>query len=371
MAQVKTILAAVARDNTESRVLEAARTLAVAFCSEVALVHVLELEPEYAALLEQEAVHAEIASWLEGLRDDLARDGVKVRQVQCKRGRAFLEIASAAEDLGADLIVLGARGISSPHLFQLGTTAEKVVRTAAKPVLVAHSERPISFGKILCPVDFSSASARALSQAIGLAQAFHSKLQVMTVLPLLAPRLDLRGAQWAVEAERTTLVAVNEELDRFLGEFDLGDLDWEKRVGRGDPAQEIVAAALGWRASLVVLGAVGRTGLPHIQMGSVALKVGRLLPCSLLTVPIEQVALDRLQQNVDDINASYREGQACLARGLHEEALARFEHCLRLSPYFAPALEGKAATHDRLGHPEQAERCRQQAGLLRRELWNQ
>jgi universal stress protein E len=373
MRQIKTILVAVAHDNTESRVLEAVRTLAAQLGAEVVLVNVLELEPEHETLVEKEAFHAAMTSWLEGLRDDLAHAGVRVPQVQCRKGKAFLEIVACSEDLGADLIVLGARGAESPHLFQLGTTVEKVIRKSAKPVMIVHPERPFRLGRVLCPVDCSSASARALTYAIQLTRAFRSRLQVMRVvpLPLAAQRLDLRGVQWAAETERAAVVHCAEEFDNFLGGFDLRELEWEKQVARGDPAQEIIAAALGWRASVVVMGSVGRTGLSHILMGSVSLKVARQLPCSLLIVTQEQVGLDRLQQNIDDINAAYREGQSFLADGFHQEALARFERCLRLDPHFAPALEGKVSAHDHLGHAEQAERCRRQAELIRQELWNQ
>jgi universal stress protein E len=117
-----------------------------------------------------------------------------------------------------------------------------------------------------------------------------------------------------------------------------------------------------------VMASVGRTGLPHIHMGSVALKVARQLPCSLLVVTQEEAVLHRMQQAIDDITAAYREGQDSLARGFHQEALACFERCLHLDPYFAPAFDGKATAHDHLRHVEQAERCRQQAELLRREL---
>lgn len=371
MKEIKTILVAVTRDNTESRVLAAARTLAVQLGAEVALVHVLELEPEYEALVEKEAFNATMTTWLEGLRDDLSREGVTVRQVQCRKGTAYLEIVTCSEDLDADMIVVGARGAASPHLFQLGTTVEKVVRKSAKPVMIVHPERPFTFGNILCPVDLSSASARALNYAMQLARAFRSKLQVMRVLPLVAQRLDLRGVQWAAEAERGEFVLRAEEFDRFLGEFDLRGIEWEKQVAHGDPAQEIIAAALGKRANVVVMGSVGRTGVPHIFLGSVSLKVARQLPCSLLIVTQEQAALDRLQQDIDQISAAYREGQSLLARGCHQEALACFERCLRLDPHFALALDGKATAHDHLSHGEEAERCRRQAELIRRELLNQ
>ena len=49
----------------------------------------------------------------------------------------------------------------------------------------------------------------------------------------------------------------------------------------------------------------------------------------------------------------------------------RFEQCLRMDPYFAHALEGKAAVHERLGHAEQAEQCRNQATMIRQQLWEQ
>jgi|SRR5579884_1705278 len=107
---------------------------------------------EHETLVEKEAFHAAMTSWLEGLRDDLAREGVRLHQVQCRKGKAFLEIVACSLDLETDLIAIGARGAESLHLFHLGTTVEKVILKSAKPVMIVHPERPFRLGKILCPV---------------------------------------------------------------------------------------------------------------------------------------------------------------------------------------------------------------------------
>jgi nucleotide-binding universal stress UspA family protein len=45
-----------------------------------------------------------------------------------------------------------------------------------------------------------------------------------------------------------------------------------------------VAEAERWKADLVVMGTLGRTGLPHFLLGSVASRVLQLAKCPVLTV---------------------------------------------------------------------------------------
>jgi nucleotide-binding universal stress UspA family protein len=53
----------------------------------------------------------------------------------CCRGKPYLEICSYADDIDADLIVLGYRGRSEAKA--MGSVADRVVRNAGRPVLVA------------------------------------------------------------------------------------------------------------------------------------------------------------------------------------------------------------------------------------------
>jgi nucleotide-binding universal stress UspA family protein len=59
---------------------------------------------------------------------------------------------------------------------------------------------------------------------------------------------------------------------------------WEVDVTTGAPAEAIVRTAQAYNADLIVMSTHGRTGLPHVLLGSVAEKVVRLAPCPVLTV---------------------------------------------------------------------------------------
>jgi nucleotide-binding universal stress UspA family protein len=55
-------------------------------------------------------------------------------------------------------------------------------------------------------------------------------------------------------------------------------------VRRGDPAEQIVRAARGGRADLLVVGTHGRRGMQKFLLGSVAERVLAAAPCPVLTV---------------------------------------------------------------------------------------
>jgi nucleotide-binding universal stress UspA family protein len=69
----------------------------------------------------------------------------RVVETVVRAGLAFFEITEAAKALGADLIVVGTHGYTGLKRALLGSTAEKVVRHAPCPVLVARA----SYGDIM------------------------------------------------------------------------------------------------------------------------------------------------------------------------------------------------------------------------------
>src|SRR5262249_34827801 len=146
--------------------------------------------------------------------------------------------------------------------------------------------------------------------AIRLARAFHSHLHVLRVIPPPSRyhRLDRAWAQWAIQAEVQATKEATLELNSFLEPFDLRLVTWDKRVERGEPAERIVATVQSLDAGLVVMGSMGRRGLPYMVMGSTAVKVARQLPCSLLTVKRDQVLKLDVEQKIADINEAFREG---------------------------------------------------------------
>jgi nucleotide-binding universal stress UspA family protein len=342
MKLLKTIVVAVDFDDTASDVLAAALKLAKKFKSELVLLHVFEASEEAAE--KHGGLQGTIVSRLNDMRAQLAVEGIVTAEVLCEHGKASVEIVNVANRLDANLILLGTRGVAADYYFPFGTTTERVIRRSAKPVLAVQPGRELQLASILCPVDFSDTSARGLTNAIPLARAFKSKLHVLTVLPPPSRyhRLDQYWAQWATPAEAAAAAQYTREFDEFLSRFDFRDVTWEKHLRRGDAAHEIVVAANNLSADLIVMGSLGRTGLPYLVMGSTAVKVARQLPCSLLTVKREQVMAVHLEQNIADINAAFQEGQELLAQGFFQEALSQFERCLQLDPHFAHALDAKA-----------------------------
>ena len=59
---------------------------------------------------------------------------------------------------------------------------------------------------------------------------------------------------------------------------------WEVQVAAGHPADAIVRTAAELDVDLIVMATHGRSGLPHVLLGSVAEKVVRHAPCPVLTV---------------------------------------------------------------------------------------
>lgn len=371
MKLLKTILVAVDFDDSLDAVLAGATTLARRFASEVVLTHVVEAADESGQV--PESLRISIGARLEQGQQQLTASGVSVAQVRCLFGRASVEIVEAAERMRTNLVLLGTRGVGTGHDFPLGTTAENVIRCSPKPVLAVPPGSSLAFANIVCPVDFSEVSARGLGNAIHLARAFRSRLQILTVVPPL-PRYHQLDLQWAgrpAASEQAATTQCLREFDGFLTRFDFQDVTWEKHVLAGDPAHEIVHRARSTHADLIIMGSGGRTGLPYLFMGSTAVKVARQLPCALLTVKHVQVLVADAVQTIADVSTAFEEGHALLAEGFCQEAIERFDHCLSIDSRCVDAVEAKAEALERLGRRQQADECHKLAEVIRRELRDQ
>src|SRR4051812_26848228 len=96
------------------------------------------------------------------------RHGVAAR-VHLASGATLAEIARVADATSADLIVFGARGSSFVRHLVLGSTAERLVSTCARPMLVVKQIAHGPYRSVLVPVDFSPASAASLQCAAAVA----------------------------------------------------------------------------------------------------------------------------------------------------------------------------------------------------------
>ncbi|MBI3461441.1 MAG: universal stress protein [Planctomycetes bacterium] len=355
--------------NTES-VCETAAELASAFGARVRLMCVIEEAPHLSTgldLLKQAA-----GERLAKLHDGLVGRGFPCEPPMLIVGRPFDAIVRNADASNSHLIVMGRGGCGDGVRPGLGTTTSRVIRRTSKPVLAVAPGKAGTIKRILCPVDGSNASARGLRNAILLASRLKANLTVLTVITNFS--LPISMAQRAPDMAR--VASEYEKMERaqfehFIKGFDFRDVSWDKEIHYGYAADEIVKLADQAKYDLVVMGSTGRSGLPRILLGSTAETVARRVPCSVLTVKRQDVLSARLEADVTDLNRLLAEGQELLEEGLCEDAIGRFDQCLLKDPYLATAIEGQATAHERLGHHDVASDLREQAALIRRELWHQ
>lgn len=136
------------------------------------------------------------------------------------------------------------------------------------------------FRHVLVPVDFSEPSLHALRQAIALAR--HGRAKV-TVLHALLPHVSALAADvpgWAafdpeliMRYQQELETEARHALERTVKEEVPADVECELAVVTGPVADTVNEEAKSRGADLICIGTTGRTGLPHLLLGSVAERV--------------------------------------------------------------------------------------------------
>jgi nucleotide-binding universal stress UspA family protein len=137
---------------------------------------------------------------------------------------------------------------------------------------------------ILCPIDFSAASAGALKYAAAIAAHFATRLIVLTVEdPFLTEALDLgTGIVWDPES-------CKHEMEQFAAKTfgpessTLSTLEYEVAVGK--PAAEILRVARERSCDLIVISTHGLTGVRKLFFGSTTERVLRETTRPVLVTP--------------------------------------------------------------------------------------
>jgi nucleotide-binding universal stress UspA family protein len=143
----------------------------------------------------------------------------------------------------------------------------------------------IEFKHIICPVDLSASSARALAHATALASWYNAQLTVLHVVPTFDP-IQVRGDLGNLVQVVTPLPReqVIEDMSRSLNLPAVAPRA-TPAAEAGDPQATIIDQAISKRADLIVVGTHGRRGFKRLLMGSVTENVLREAPCPVLTVP--------------------------------------------------------------------------------------
>jgi len=208
-------------------------------------------------------------------------------------GSVVPEILQTARELATDLIVMGTHGRGGFEHWVLGSVAETVLRQAACPVLTvprqiseSADERPVMFKSIVCAIDFSRDSQRALHYALSLAQAADGRLVLVHVLDQFNDDEPVITAHFNVSEFRRTLERdARQRLEDMIPPSARAWCEAHVVVAHGKASREVLRVADAYEADLIVLGVHGRNAVDLVLFGSTTQHVLHRALIPVLTVP--------------------------------------------------------------------------------------
>ena len=140
--------------------------------------------------------------------------------------------------------------------------------------------------RILYATDFSKSSARALDEAISLAQQNKAELLAVHVIEPVpyAAGEEFASAEIYTKIEEVTDRQAKAAMAKLMQRLKKANVKAQSLLLRGSAHDQIVKAAKSKKADMIVIGTHGRTGLSKLFMGSVAGKVISSATCPVVTV---------------------------------------------------------------------------------------
>ena len=201
-------------------------------------------------------------------------------------GNPLETIATEAENLDAELLVLGARGESFlRHSLPGSTTARLLRKSAQQPVLIVKQPPRGPYRSVLVAVDFSAVSLEAIRSARRVAPDAELVLLHAFDLPYEG-KLKFAGVEESVIGQyiRNTSETQRRRLHELAAEAGLATREYSARIVRGEPAQQVIVAEQDIDADLIVIGKHGTHIVEELLIGSVTKHVLAESQCDLLVL---------------------------------------------------------------------------------------
>ncbi len=217
-------------------------------------------------------------------------------QIAVRSGTPFIEVIQAVCRSGYDLVVKTARVPTGTAELLFGSTDLHLLRKCPCPVWIDKPTKKRTYKKVMAAVDASDYNAVELNRLImdlatSLASAEHSELHVAHVWRLAGESLSRYGRASLPTNQVDEMVEHahkehKRKLDALLSSYNLPK-NHQVHLVKGWPATMIVHCAAEEAVDLLVMGTVGRTGIPGFLIGNTAENVLNAVRCSVLAVKPE------------------------------------------------------------------------------------
>ena len=265
-----------ATDGSKDAALAAEAAVAVSGASGAQL-HVVHVWHTLPSTRFKTFIRAQLEQEAQGVLDgQVGRIGGAVAGAYLREGAPVDEILALTKNLGADLVVMGSRGMGTVRRLLLGSVSEGVVHDAPRPVLVMRGGGGAwPPGRVIVGDDGSEEAKRAGELALGIGKLSGAKGLLVRAYPQL-PEVDAEGrasnarlVEDELRREERALMSRAKEIEATLG------LRPGIELAVGDPAGVLLEAAgkSAIEGTLIALGSRGLGRAQRVRLGSASTKV--------------------------------------------------------------------------------------------------
>ncbi len=312
MTPLKKILFITSHDQDDSVGLQRAVALAKSNQASLTLASILRIPPGYNLLLNahtgfrglMESEKALVRESLDAQCEELQRESDLEVSTQVLTGKMDYEVAAAVIRDGYDMVIKSSEAPDGPKRSHVlfGSADINLMRYCPCPVLITKPVFKPSLDVIVAAVDRDDESPenhllnlRILEFAAWLAIADSSKLHIVHTWRMPFESL-LRSPRSHFTHEEVDLMEQEEQQDRenwildLISEFsekhpkEMEYLEPHLYAIKGYASRDIPAKARELDADLIVMGTVGRVGVPGVLMGNTSESILQQVECSSLTV---------------------------------------------------------------------------------------
>ena len=250
---------------------------------------------------QSEALNQANKRLVEDAEELVASEGKRLREdgwsgeVLVRNGNPIDEILRVAEEIDADLIVLGSHGIGAARRFLLGSVSDRILEYARCSVLIVKKkpghggEAAIAPGtnapyRIMLAYDNTDVAHEALKQCASLPLEDNSEINVVYVMPLItAYRQDVRQHISKIWLQKKRIMQA--ELDKAVNSLQWSTTNVNTQLREaGSVSDEILSAAEQSGSDLIMIGCKDKGAIKSLLFGSITRSMARYAECTIWAV---------------------------------------------------------------------------------------
>jgi nucleotide-binding universal stress UspA family protein len=366
MKLLQKILVPVDFGQASMKAFDTAVMLSGHFLSEITLLHVIPADK--VSNETEKLIMKNIRSEMNKLLNDSVFDNVKSVEMLIEKGNPIERITEVSENKEMNLIIMGEGNQTENEHFKLGSTTERMMQKNEIPLMVVKNEPVKPLQKILCPVDFSESSKRALANAIFLSNRLGAQL---TILNVFTP-VEVFSYWINVDNKKENQLQLQQqkaEFDSFLKDFHINKDSHVVKIAQGEPEEEILKEIKSQGIDLLIMGTTGKTGLSKIFLGSVTEKVTREVPCNFIITNEAEISDEIFESNLKTIESLIVAARNHFDNDEIEKAIEKNMHVLKHHPDNVPALIGLMQCYRKTGNQQKANLYRDYARKVIKRIW--